>query len=75
MSADNCFPALANPALAQRLMDEQLETDWPAALTMLARSRQLHWQVDNQLQEQARRRSRQTLGPRQLGQDFSGALD
>jgi hypothetical protein len=39
MSADNCFPALANPALAQRLMDEQLETDWPAALTMLAREK------------------------------------
>ncbi|HXQ21061.1 MAG TPA: hypothetical protein VN812_05260, partial [Candidatus Acidoferrales bacterium] len=29
--ADNCFPWLANPALAQRLMDEQLATDWPAA--------------------------------------------
>jgi len=29
---------MANPALAQRLMDEQLETDWPAALTAIARS-------------------------------------
>jgi len=36
--ADNCFPWLANPALAQRLMDEQLDTDWPAALTTIARS-------------------------------------
>jgi len=36
--ADNCFPWLANPALAQRLMDEQLATDWPAALTTIARS-------------------------------------
>jgi hypothetical protein len=35
--ADNCFTWLANPALAQRLMDEQLETDWPAALTAIAR--------------------------------------
>ena len=38
LSADNCFPALANPVLAQRLMGEQLETDWPAALTMIARA-------------------------------------
>jgi hypothetical protein len=37
-SNDNCFPALANPVLAQRLMDEQLETDWPTALTMIART-------------------------------------
>ena len=36
--ADNCFTWLANPALAQRLMDEQLETDWPTALTAIARS-------------------------------------
>jgi len=36
--ADNCFPALANPGLAQRLMDEQLETNWPDALTSVARS-------------------------------------
>jgi hypothetical protein len=36
--ADNCFPSLANPALAQRLMDDQLATDWPAALTAIARS-------------------------------------
>jgi hypothetical protein len=38
MRADNCFPWLANPVLAQRLMDEQLDTDWPAALTAIARS-------------------------------------
>jgi hypothetical protein len=36
--ADNCFTWLANPALAQRLMDEQLATDWPAALTAIART-------------------------------------
>jgi hypothetical protein len=30
--ADNCFTWLANPALAQDLMDQQLDTDWPAAL-------------------------------------------
>ena len=35
---DNCFTALANPDLAQRLMDEQLETDWPEALAAIARS-------------------------------------
>lgn len=35
---DNCFTWLSNPALAQRLMDEQLETDWPAKLSMLSRS-------------------------------------
>ncbi len=36
--ADNCFTWLANPPLAQRLMDEQLVTDWPAALTEIART-------------------------------------
>jgi len=36
--ADNCFTWLSNPALAQRLMNEQLEADWPAVLTALARS-------------------------------------
>ena len=36
--ADNCFTWLANPKLAQRLMDEQLGTDWTAALTRVARS-------------------------------------
>ena len=36
--ADNCFTWLANPTLAQRLMDAQRETDWPAALTEIARS-------------------------------------
>jgi hypothetical protein len=35
---DNCFTWLANPTLAQRLMDEQLKTDWPAALTAIARA-------------------------------------
>jgi hypothetical protein len=36
--ADNCFTWLANPTLAQRVMDEQLKTDWPAALSAIARS-------------------------------------
>lgn len=36
--ADNCFTWLGNPELAQRLMGEQLETDWPGALTAIARS-------------------------------------
>jgi hypothetical protein len=36
--ADNCFPWLANPKLAQRMMNEQLRTDWTAALTRVARS-------------------------------------
>jgi len=36
--ADNCFTHLSDPALAQRLMDEQLRTDWPAALTAVARA-------------------------------------
>ena len=36
--ADNCFTSLGNPQLAQRLMDEQLDTDWPAALGEVARS-------------------------------------
>jgi hypothetical protein len=35
--ADNCFTWFGNPALAQRLMDEQLETDWPEALRAIAR--------------------------------------
>lgn len=34
---DNCFTWLANPELAQRLMDQQLETDWPATLDEVAR--------------------------------------
>jgi hypothetical protein len=36
--ADNCFTWVANPTLAQRLMDEQLDTNWPTALTALARA-------------------------------------
>jgi hypothetical protein len=35
--ADNCFTWVGNPALAQRLMDEQLATDWPSTLTRIAR--------------------------------------
>ena len=34
---DNCFVQLADAAAAQRLMDEQLATDWPALLDGLAR--------------------------------------
>jgi len=36
--ADNCFTMLGNPELAQRLMDEQLRCDWPAALNAIARA-------------------------------------
>jgi len=35
---DNCFTWFGNPELAQRLMDEQLKTDWPRALNSIARS-------------------------------------
>lgn len=35
---DNCFTALDNPALAQRLMSAQLRTSWPKALDALARA-------------------------------------
>lgn len=35
--ADNCFTWLADPALAQGLMDEQLESHWPDLLTAIAR--------------------------------------
>jgi hypothetical protein len=35
---DNCFTWLADASLAQRLMDEQLTTDWPATLRDVARS-------------------------------------
>lgn len=36
--ADNCFTWLGNPDLAQRLMDEQLKTEWPDVLDAIARS-------------------------------------
>ena len=36
--ADNCFTSLGNPEFAQRLMDEQLTTDWPQALDAIARA-------------------------------------
>jgi len=35
---DNCFTRLGDLPLAQRLMEEQLTTDWPVALTEIARS-------------------------------------
>lgn len=35
--ADNCFTSLGNPELAQRLMDEQLQTNWAKELTAIAR--------------------------------------
>lgn len=35
---DNCLTWVSNPALAQRLLDEQLTIDWPRALTSIARS-------------------------------------
>jgi len=34
--ADNCFTRLGNSELAQRLMDEQLRTDWSVALGTIA---------------------------------------
>ena len=34
---DNCFPWFADPLFAQRLMDEQLTTDWRRALGAIAR--------------------------------------
>jgi hypothetical protein len=44
--ADNCFTWLGNVELAQRLMDEQLQTDWPAALDAIARRlNPLHTQI------------------------------
>lgn len=44
--ADNCFTWLANLELAQRLMDEQLQTDWPAVLDAVARRvNPLHAQI------------------------------
>lgn len=36
--ADNCFTWLGNPKLGQRLMDEQLQTNWPQLLGDIARS-------------------------------------
>jgi len=36
--ADNCFTWLGDTRLAQRLMDAQLDTAWPAALDAIARS-------------------------------------
>lgn len=35
---DNSFPWVEDPGLAQRLMDRQLKTDWPDALSRIARS-------------------------------------
>jgi hypothetical protein len=35
---DNCFTRLDQPALAQRRMDQQLETNWPRVLRAIARS-------------------------------------
>jgi hypothetical protein len=44
--ADNCFTWVGNPVLAQRLMAEQLATDWTAALTEIARGlNPLHQEV------------------------------
>jgi hypothetical protein len=36
--ADNCFTWLGQPEFAQRLLDEQLTTDWPQALNAIARA-------------------------------------
>ena len=44
--ADNCFPWLGNPELAQRRMNEQLKTDWPRTLGAMARAlNPLHRQI------------------------------
>lgn len=37
-SVDNCFTWLGDPLLAQRLMTAQLDTDWPRALSAIART-------------------------------------
>lgn len=43
---DNCFTALGDPALAQRLLDHQLTLHWPRALTPIARAlNPLHRQI------------------------------
>jgi hypothetical protein len=43
---DNCFPWIEDVDLAQRLMNKQLETDWPEALRRIARSvNPLHDQI------------------------------
>jgi hypothetical protein len=40
---ENCFTALGDPDLAQRLADEQLEIDWPGTLSAIAyRANPLH---------------------------------
>lgn len=44
--ADNCFPWLQDPARAQRLLDEQLRTAWPATLdALLATLHPLHAEI------------------------------
>lgn len=44
--ADNCFTRLDAPQLAQRLLDEQLRTAWPATLdTLLKRIHPLHEEI------------------------------
>ena len=43
---DNCLPAIDDVHAAQRLMDKQLETDWPRTLTRIARTMNpLHAQI------------------------------
>jgi hypothetical protein len=43
---DNCFTWLGAPRLAQRLLDQQLDTHWPHALDAIARSlNPLHRQI------------------------------
>lgn len=43
---ENCFTALGDPDLAQRLADEQLDIDWPGTLSALAyRANPLHDQI------------------------------
>jgi hypothetical protein len=43
---ENCFTALGDPDLAQRLADEQLDIDWPGTLSAIAhRANPLHDQI------------------------------
>jgi hypothetical protein len=45
---DNCFTSLENAALTQRLMNQQLKTNWPSALEAIARSlNPLHGEIFN----------------------------
>lgn len=47
---DNCFVGLEDPAAAQALLDEQLQTDWPKVLgTLLSQTHPLHAEISRPL--------------------------